>query len=257
MKRQYRVVLFHLAIANFDYQSVKNLITSRNFKDRLESGLIRGVLNTKQEDPLTLVQLAHPTHTAFKLISVRLTHKTLFGVIESTGHKHRAFDKLVKDQKSPFKVNTICMTEAGIDQELCHQIESLSYPPAPSPSSPTPLWTQNMASNAATITKPAKKPTAKAVFKGIKPVESKNVTVYFDQAFRVNPKTRFDGYMKQLDGRLGVLVRHPDQGSDVFAIPYARPSESVDRKAMESSLRGAMKARKLEIVPLEDMNPKK
>lgn len=108
-----------------------------------------------------------------------------------------------------------------------------------------------------TETKPVKKPTAKAIFKGTNPVESKNVIVYFDRVFRIYSRTKFVGSMKQLDGNMGVMVRHPDHGDDVFMVPYQIGGASITTKAMESSLRGALKARKLEIVPIDELKPSK
>ncbi len=98
-----------------------------------------------------------------------------------------------------------------------------------------------------------KKPTAKQVFRNVKPVDSKNVIVYFDRAFRVRMSNNFDGYMRQLDGVRGVFVRHPDHGDDLFVIPYAPALECTSPKAMESSLRGALRTRDLNIVSLDEL----
>ena len=106
------------------------------------------------------------------------------------------------------------------------------------------------------MTETTKKPTVKQVFRDVKPVLSKNVIVHFSDAFRVNPRTKFDGYMKQLNGRLGVFVRVPGQGDDVFAVPYSCPA-GVRSQQMEGSLRGALRTRKLEIVRIDDLKPKK
>ena len=100
-----------------------------------------------------------------------------------------------------------------------------------------------------------KKPTAKQVFQNIRPLNSKNVIVYFDEAFRVIPRTKFDGYLKQLQHKRGIFVRVPGQGSDIFAIPYRRHPDATTRQ-MENSLRSAMHYRHLEIVDVSELIPK-
>lgn len=97
-----------------------------------------------------------------------------------------------------------------------------------------------------------KKPTAKAVFKAIKPIDSKNVVAHFDQVFRVNPKTKFDGYLKKLDGKAGAFVRVGDS-EDIYVLPYTILSEKSS--AAERSLRDALATRNVSIVDLEDLKP--
>ncbi len=98
-----------------------------------------------------------------------------------------------------------------------------------------------------------KKPTAKQIFNKTRPVNSKNVVVYFDRAFRVKATDNFDGYMKKLEGKRGVFVRHPDHGSDIFAIPYAPTMDYSTMKGVESSLRYALRSRGLEIISVADL----
>ncbi len=97
-----------------------------------------------------------------------------------------------------------------------------------------------------------KKLTAKAVFKAIKPIDSKNVVAHFDQVFRVKPKTKFDGYLKKLDGKAGAFVRVGDS-EDVYMLPYTILSEKSS--AAERSLRDALATRNVSIVNLEDLKP--
>lgn len=99
-----------------------------------------------------------------------------------------------------------------------------------------------------------KKPTAKAVFKAIKPIDSKNVVAHFDQVFRVNPKTKFDGYLKKLDGKAGAFVRVGDS-EDIYVLPYTILSEKTS--AGERSLRDALATRGIEQLDLEDLKPSK
>lgn len=101
-----------------------------------------------------------------------------------------------------------------------------------------------------TVADTSAKKTAKQVFKSIKPIESKNVTAYYDQVFRVRPNTKFDGYMKQLSGKSGVFVRVGDD-SDVYVLPYVITSD--DKTAGERSLRGALKTRGLTVVDTDDL----
>ncbi len=100
----------------------------------------------------------------------------------------------------------------------------------------------------------AKPLTAKQVFKNVKPVESKNVEVYFDKAFKVNPKSKFDGYSDKLGGYLGAFVRVGDN-PDIFAVPYKITAAKTS--AGESSLRGAFKTRGIATVSIEELKPKK
>lgn len=98
----------------------------------------------------------------------------------------------------------------------------------------------------------AKKPTAKAVFKAIEPIVSKNVDAHFDQVFRVNKNMKFDGYQKKLNGKAGAFVRL-EGNPDIFALPYT--IKSAKSSAAERSLRDALATRKIEIVDVGDLKP--
>lgn len=99
-----------------------------------------------------------------------------------------------------------------------------------------------------------KRPTAKQVFKAIRPIESKNVRVDFQDAFRVNPKSKFDGYMAKLGGRKGAFVRVGDD-PDIYAVPYTITADTTAKG--EASLRSAFKTRNISTVSIEELKPKK
>lgn len=149
-------------------------------------------------------------------------------------------------KSNPIKENTKAFNEA-MDKPAT--ITTITF-------DPSKKTTRTIKTRSKPMSTAAKPLTTKQVFKNIKPVESKNVEVYFDKAFKVNPRTKFDGYMKKLGDRMGVFVRVPGHGDDIFAVPYSCPA-GVRSQQMEGSLRGALRTRKLEVVRIDDLKPKK
>ena len=95
-----------------------------------------------------------------------------------------------------------------------------------------------------------KKLPAKAVFKAIDPIVSKNVEAHYDEAFRIRPGTKFDGYLKKLAGKSGAFVRIKGD-EDIYALPYTIKSEK--KAAGERSLRDALATRGITIVDTDDL----
>lgn len=99
---------------------------------------------------------------------------------------------------------------------------------------------------------PEKKLSAKAVFKTIEPIVSKNVEAHYDQVFRVNPKGKLDGTFKKLGDKKGAFVRLAGS-PDVYMLPYTVKSEKAS--AGERSLNSALATRNIEVLSVDDLNP--
>ena len=80
-----------------------------------------------------------------------------------------------------------------------------------------------------------RKPTAKKVFSTVKPVVSKHVEIYFDQAVRVTARTSLNAAKAKFEEKPLVLVSYQ---ADNYLIPYkALTTDALAIKALKDAFK--------------------
>lgn len=237
-------------VARVTKAMVKGLLARRDFRQYVRDGLL--TVRLMSNDPREL--------TALRVIKLRIDGDHLIAQVRAVGPRGgEAIDTLLKSAKAAARLTGRAQVRARLHPCFISELGAGGRPVITWLSiNPVLLNLDPYTSTrkVTTMTETTKKPSVKQVFRDVKPVVSKNVVVHFDNAFRVSPRSKFDGYMKKLGDRMGVFVRVPGHGDDIFAVPYSCPV-GVRSQQMEGSLRGALRTRKLEVVRIDDLKPKK
>lgn len=90
----------------------------------------------------------------------------------------------------------------------------------------------------------------KEIFDDVPPLSSKNVAIYFKDAFIVTKRTKTITFLKKIKDRLSVFVRSKN-ANQIFVLPYEILCE--DSTKAEKSLRDALKVRGFEVVKVDEL----
>lgn len=267
---RYRVLLFDFSKPTpsgnwIDKHSALKVLSDEFMGLRLQAGMIIGAYSTEESIPDSWLDFGNfepfdTKQTGLVLTSVDVSGDKVFGYVAAIGRKRKQAAKFLEEMRCKGIVPRTTVVVSSLVMSPKPKLKVLNiinvhlFTPIAEKYGIHAKYNTKSTSKEPIKMAAARKPTAKQIFKTIKPVESKNVVVHFDKAFRVPARMKFDGYMKKLNGMNGVFVKHPDHGDDIFAIPYCKPLSSMaSSKAMESSLRGALKSRRLTVVSIEDL----